>query len=489
MKIRLYLPSANFLVPFIYLALLAVPRWAQAQAPPVFMYPPTPANGQVYNISQGQALTFSVRAVDTNANETLTLQAQGLPAGASLSPALPASGNPVQSTFSWTPTAAAAGTYTINFTARDPLNMQVSTSVTVRVTAQPCNAVANQPQANPDQLSTAAGSALTFTAAQLLANDTDPLSQPLQVASVGTPSAGTLIVNANGTYTYNPTPGFMGLATFTYQVEPAGAVLSSEASGHYYELVSAPGICWPAARTAAAARTYLGLAGYLATPTSPAEMAVLAGRQPGQYWLGGADDAVEGEWRWKTGPEVRQLFWQGAANGTAAAYSNWSPGEPSNSQSPTRPNGEDYLLFYGASGLWNDASDCNDGSTTAGYVVEYGGLEPCTPVRFATGIVTIAVGQATAASPAAAVAALLTALPNPSNGELRVRVVPALAGPARLDLFDLRGQRVRQVFEGTLSAGQPYELPLNVREMASGVYLLRLYSSHHAQVLRLVVEH
>jgi len=269
MKTRVYSRSARLLASFISLALVAAPGLVRAQAP-VFMYPPTPANGQVYNISQGQALTFSVRAVDVNANESLTLQVQGLPAGARMSPALPASGNPVQSTFSWTPTAAAAGTYTISFTVRDPVNAPVTTVVTVRVTAQPCNAVANQPRANPDQFSTAHGGTLTITPAQLLANDTDPQNQPLRVASVGAPSSGTLSTNANGTFTYTPEAGFSGQVTFTYQVEPAGAVLSSEASGHYYEFVNAPGICWAAARTAAATRTYMGLTGYLATATSPA---------------------------------------------------------------------------------------------------------------------------------------------------------------------------------------------------------------------------
>ncbi|GAA4048045.1 hypothetical protein GCM10022409_37990 [Hymenobacter glaciei] len=473
---------------FLFGLALTVPHRALAQAAPVFIYPPTPANGQVYSISQGQFLAFSVRAVDTNASEVLTLQAQGLPAGAAVSPATPASGNPVQTTFSWTPTAAAAGTYVITFTARDPQNLQASTSVTVRVTAQPCNPVANQPQAGPDQLTTSAGSSLTFTAAQLLANDTDPQGQPLQVASVGTPSAGTLQAIGSGSYTYTPQPGFSGTATFTYQVEPAGAVQTSEASGHYYEFVSAPGICWSAARTAAAARSYMGLAGYLATPTSPAEMALLTNRQTGQYWLGGSDDAVEGEWRWKTGPEAGQLFWQGAVNGTAVLYSNWSPGEPNNSLSSTRPNGEDYTVFFGASGLWNDASECNDGSTTAGYVVEYGGLEPCTPVRFATGTVSIAVGLATATSSATVPVAQLAALPNPSNGQLHVRVEPTLSGPARLELFDLQGRFVRQVFEGFLTAGLPVELPVDGRDLADGVYLLRLHSNQPTQVLRVVVQ-
>ncbi|WP_375417224.1 putative Ig domain-containing protein, partial [uncultured Hymenobacter sp.] len=48
-----------------------------------------------------------------------------------------------------------------------------------------CDPTATAPVAVADQLSTATGSPLTFTAAQLLANDTDPRRRPLQVASVG----------------------------------------------------------------------------------------------------------------------------------------------------------------------------------------------------------------------------------------------------------------------------------------------------------------
>ncbi|GAA4346489.1 hypothetical protein GCM10023185_00940 [Hymenobacter saemangeumensis] len=466
----------------------AARAWGGVLAAPVFMSPPTPANGQLYQISQGQALTFTVRALDTDANDVVTLQAQGVPAGASLTPALPTSGNFVESTFSWTPTAAEAGTYAMTFTARDQQNAQVTTTVSVRVTAQPCNPVANQPQANPDRLSTAMATPLVFTAAQLLANDTDPQGQALQVSRVHLPSSGNITSNANGSYTYTPEAAFTGLVTFRYLIEPAG-VLASEASGHYYELVSAPGICWQAASSAAAARTYLGLRGYLATVTSPAEMSVLAGRSTGQYWLGAADDLVEGEWRWKTGPEAGQLFWQGAVNGSAVGYANWSTNEPNNSISATRPNGENYLLYYGASGLWNDVSECNASSTTAGYVVEYGGLEPCTPVRFATGTVTIAVGQATgtAGSTAALVPNRLEAFPNPSSGELQVRMVAAESGPAQLHLYDLQGRQLQPAFSGTLSAGIPHTVRLGLHDVASGLYLLRLQSGRQVQHLRVQV--
>jgi hypothetical protein len=105
----------------------------QTSTAPSFVYPPTPPNGQVFTVNTGQLVTFSVRATDSDAGDIVTLQALGLPTGATMSPALPTSGNPVQSTFAWTPTAANIGTTIINFIAQDKQGTQRSTSVTIQV--------------------------------------------------------------------------------------------------------------------------------------------------------------------------------------------------------------------------------------------------------------------------------------------------------------------------------------------------------------------
>lgn len=458
------------------------------QAAPVFSYPPTPANGQTYRIAQGQAFMFTVRAIDVNPADVLTLQAQGVPAGARMSGALPARGNPVQSTFSWTPTAAEAGTYVLSFVVSDGVNTPVTTSVTVEVRVQPCNPVANQPTAQPDQFSTAASTPLTLTPAALLANDVNPQNQALRIASVGAPSVGTLRTNPDGTFTYVPEAGFTGLATFTYFVLPAGNVLASEATGHYYEFVESPAVCWAAARAAAATRTYRGLSGYLATITSPAENALLSGYSRNRYWLGGADDVVEGEWRWKTGPEAGQLFWRGGVSGTAAAHSNWAPDEPNDFRNQFRPVGEDYALLYGQSGLWNDGADCSTDDPIEGYIVEYGGQENCTPVFFATGTVTIAVGQVLSSAGRQPSVHVVEAVPNPSNGNLQMRLRPTASGPGQLDLFDTHGKFVRQLFAGSLQADALKVVPLNLQDLAAGMYVVRFRSNQQVQYLRIAVQ-
>jgi hypothetical protein len=281
-------------------------------------------------------------------------------------------------------------------------------------------------------------------------------------------------------------------------------VLASPATKHYYEFVSAPGLCWAAANAAAAARTYQGLQGYLATLTYQGEQDFLSGRQHGQYWLGASDEAREGEWRWTTGPEAGTLIWSGGAKGYGRAYTHWLPGQPDDYKNQFRPQGEDYSLFYGQSGYWNDVDACGTGASVAGYLVEYGGLEACTPILYTLGTLTIQVGAPAPAALArvadghaagAAEAnislgevATLEALPNPSHGQFRVRLLAAQAGPTQLELFDVQGRRVQALFSGNLAAGETREWAVDDASLAAGLYLLRLHNTEGTRTLRLSVQ-
>ena len=100
-------------------------------------------------------------------------------------------------------------------------------------------------------------------------------------------------------------------------------------NGHYYELIStlSLAISWTDARDAAAASTYDGLTGYLATSTSLSEETFVESLFPtqfGNYWLGGGE-AEDGVWLWLTGPEAGTQFWQGGTAGSAVngAYEDW----------------------------------------------------------------------------------------------------------------------------------------------------------------------
>ncbi|MBW4624431.1 MAG: VCBS repeat-containing protein [Brasilonema octagenarum HA4186-MV1] len=181
-----------------------------------------------------------------------------------------------------------------------------------------------------------------------------------------------------------------------------GTTLGSADNNHFYEFVSAPKITWTEAQSVAASREYLGLKGYLATITSDKEQNFIQGKLQGNGWTGGSDGAVEGDWRWVTGPETGTAFWIGDATGNPVngQYSNWAPGEPNNLF-----GSEKYAHLIGNSaigqtliGKWNDLSDNVETGEyiPQGYIVEYGGL-PGDPTVQLTGSVTVNVtGNASA---------------------------------------------------------------------------------------------
>jgi hypothetical protein len=121
-------------------------------------------------------------------------------------------------------------------------------------------------------------------------------------------------------------------------------------TGHWYQVViPTPTYCWVEARDSAAAR-----GGYLGTILSPEENAFvysLIQSPPLGVWLGGYEPNNDGVWAWTTGE-----LW---------AYTNWSAGEPSNTNGTERYLGIDGGSFW--QGTWNDADSC--GAT--GYLIEY----------------------------------------------------------------------------------------------------------------------
>lgn len=85
------------------------------------------------------------------------------------------------------------------------------------------NASKNEPPvAVDDSYTTPAGTSLTIQAPGVLANDTDPTGDTIAVASgstgtTTTSAGGTVSLEANGSFTYDPPEGFVGSDTFTYQ--------------------------------------------------------------------------------------------------------------------------------------------------------------------------------------------------------------------------------------------------------------------------------
>ncbi|MDH3486150.1 MAG: C25 family cysteine peptidase, partial [Myxococcales bacterium] len=87
------------------------------------------------------------------------------------------------------------------------------------------------------------------------------------------------------------------------------------------------------------------------------EDAFIRGLGGGDLWIGGDDQAVDGEWRWRDGDQ----FWQGDENGTPVGglYNNWSGGQPN-------AGGDEDCTRMKGDGTWEDRQ-CAD---TERYVCE-----------------------------------------------------------------------------------------------------------------------
>lgn len=141
---------------------------------------------------------------------------------------------------------------------------------------------------------------------------------------------------------------------------PRAGVILNPANGHYYEPIEEQ-VNWLTARDLAAAATYEGLDGHLATITSADENAFVyenLGKDVQRYWLGARQveaapgySEPAGGWTWVT----REPF----------AFTAWLDGEPNNANTS-----EHYLAYrWGDTAEWNDVPLNWD--VSAGYIIEY----------------------------------------------------------------------------------------------------------------------
>ena len=89
-----------------------------------------------------------------------------------------------------------------------------SAAATVSITVEDVN---DAPVADDDAYSTAEGQALSVDAPGVLDGDTDADGDPLSAVEATDPAHGTLVLEANGSFTYTPSGSFSGQDTFTYQ--------------------------------------------------------------------------------------------------------------------------------------------------------------------------------------------------------------------------------------------------------------------------------
>jgi CshA-type fibril repeat protein len=106
-------------------------------------------------------------------------------------------------TIVYTPAPGFSGTDTFSYTACDAANRCITQNVSVSV----------KPTATDDAVFVEPGKPVVIS---VLKND--PAAPSVTVVAVSTPGHGTAVINADGTITYTPDPGFTGVDSFTYTV-------------------------------------------------------------------------------------------------------------------------------------------------------------------------------------------------------------------------------------------------------------------------------
>jgi VCBS repeat-containing protein len=112
--------------------------------------------------------------------------------------------------FTYTPNAGWHGIDTFTYKANDGFRDGNTVTVTIKVDAAPVAVDDGIYYGNT-------GVVITIPAPGVLANDTDADGDPITAVKVTDPAHGTLTLNADGSLTYTPTPGWHGADSFTYK--------------------------------------------------------------------------------------------------------------------------------------------------------------------------------------------------------------------------------------------------------------------------------
>ena len=113
-------------------------------------------------------------------------------------------------TLYFVPNANWNGVTNFTYAAKDDGGAVDATPATATITVTAVNAA---PVSQDDGVATAVNTAAVIA---VLANDSDPNSDPLSVQSITQGANGTVVDNGDGTVTYTPNAAFTGMDTFTY---------------------------------------------------------------------------------------------------------------------------------------------------------------------------------------------------------------------------------------------------------------------------------
>jgi Bacterial cadherin-like domain len=179
---------------------------------------PPVANPDSATTDEDMPVSVDVAANDTDANDNLDLASVSIVTAPTNGTATPNGSGSVDyqpnpdffGTDSFTYEICDTGLDTDGSTDGDDLCASASVSITV-------NPVNDAPVAVDDNYTVDENSTLSIAAPGVLGNDMDVEHDTLSAAPVSGSSSGTLVLNSDGSFTYQPDLNFFGTDTFTYQ--------------------------------------------------------------------------------------------------------------------------------------------------------------------------------------------------------------------------------------------------------------------------------
>lgn len=168
-------------------------------------------------VDEGAAAVIPVLANDTDADgDPLTISGTTPPTNGTIT----VNGD---GTITYEPAPGYTGPDSFTYTVSDGNGGEDTATVNISV-GDPNS----PPTANDDTATTDENDAVIIP---VLANDTDPESDPLEVTGATDPANGSVTINADGTITYTPDTGFTGTDTFDYTItDPTGSTEPSTAT-------------------------------------------------------------------------------------------------------------------------------------------------------------------------------------------------------------------------------------------------------------------
>ncbi|MGB0684023.1 MAG: cadherin-like domain-containing protein [Magnetovibrionaceae bacterium] len=168
------------------------------------------ATGDAVTTAEDTAITLAANTLLANDSDVdgdaLSISAVGNAIGGTVS--LTADGD-----VRFVPTAEFNGAAGFDYTVSDGQGGETTSTVTVAVSA-----VNDAPVAADDTLAAVEDTAVTFSAASLVGNDTDVDGDALSISAVGSAVGGSVTLTAGGDVRFTPTSDFNGTARFDYTV-------------------------------------------------------------------------------------------------------------------------------------------------------------------------------------------------------------------------------------------------------------------------------